>query len=245
MGDNIVGYINSVFRRVLMTMVKKSYATLQEVQEGSIIPKNKQLDIKGIASMAKSSMSDSTRKALQKILLEDILEADTISQFKVVKHLAMLENRIIESIQSGSKEFYKPVTIKSIGTYADPMRIQGIKASTVWNALKETNLLAINLEERNAIMIAKCNITKDSIEAIREEFPYVYNNAIELLENPVYKGKIDSIAVPSDEDVPEWLIRLVDYKIIVNDNISGFPIESIGIQRLGNTNVNYTNILQL
>lgn len=234
-----------LFRRVLMTMVKKSYATLQEVQEGSIVPKNKQLDIKGIASMAKSSMSDSTRKALQKILLEDILEADTISQFKVVKHLAMLENRIIESIQSGSKEFYKPVTIKSMGSYADPMRIQGIKASTVWNALKETNLPAINLEERNAIMIAKCNITKDSIEAIREDFPYIYNNAIELLENPIYKGKIDSIAVPSDEDVPEWLIRLVDYKIIVNDNISGFPIESIGIQRLGNTNVNYTNILQL
>lgn len=228
-----------------MTMVKKSYATLQEIQEGNLIPKDKQLDVKGIASIAKSSNADSTRKALEKILLEDILEADTISQFKVVKHLAILENRIINSIQSGSKEYYKPVTIKSMASYVNPMRIQGVKAATVWNALKEENLEAINLDERNPLYVAKCNITRDSIESIREDFPYVYSKALELLDNPTYKGKIDSIAVPLDEFVPEWLTRLIDYKTIVNDNISGFPIESVGIQRLGNNNVNYTNILQL
>lgn len=226
-------------------MVKKAYATLQEVQEGNIIPKDKQLDIKGIASMAKSSMADSTRAALQKILLEDILEADTISQLKVIKHLAILEKKIIESIHSGSKDFYKPVTIKSLNSYKDPMRQQGIKASVVWNSIKERNLEAINLEERNAIFVAKCNITKNSLEKIKDSFPYVYEKAIELLEQPAFKGKIDAIAIPRDADVPEWLVELIDYKIIVNDNISGFPIESIGLQRMGNTNVNYTNILQL
>lgn len=234
-----------LFKRVLMTLVKKNYATLQEVQEGNLVPKDKQIDVKGIAAIAKSSAPDSTREALQKILLEDILEADTISQFKVIKHLAILEKKIIHSIESGSKEFYKPVTIKSMNSYNDPMRIQGVKASVVWNSMKETNLEAINLEERNAITIAKCNITKDSLETIREDFPFVYENGMKLLDDKTFKGKIDSIAIPLDVDVPEWLVRLIDYKVIVNDNIAGFPIESVGLPRLGNQNVNYTNILQL
>ena len=84
-----------------MTGVKKAYASLMAVQEGNIIPKDEQLDIKGIASMAKSSMSESTRKALKNILLEDILKAPAIDQFKIIEKLAILERKIINSVQAG------------------------------------------------------------------------------------------------------------------------------------------------
>ena len=232
------------FGRVLMTYVKKSYASIMEVQEGNIIPEGEKLDIKGIASMAKSSMSESTRKALKKILLEDILEAPTIDQFKVIEDLAILERKIINSIQSSSKEYYKPVTIKTASTYDNPMRIQGVKASTVWNEIKTNDLPAINLDERNAISIAKVIITSKTVDKLKDKFPEVYEKTLKLLENSVYNGKIESIAIPLDVPVPGWIMEMIDYNLIVNDNISGFPYDSVGIVKLS-SNTNYSNILQI
>lgn len=236
------------FSRVLMTGVKKAYASLMAVQEGHIIPKNEQLDIKGIASMAKSSMSESTRSALKNILLEDILKAPTIDQFKIIEKLAILERKIINSVQDGSKEFYKPVTIKSISVYEDPMRIQGIKASIAWNSLKTADLPGIELDERNAIDIAKIVLNSHTVEKLKDKYPEVYENAIKLLNDPAFKGKVDAIAIPLDVKTPDWLMDLIDYKLIVNDNIGGFVYDSVGIVNLNsssNNSSNYSNILQL
>lgn len=232
------------FLRLLLTRAKKSYASLIAVQEGNIIPKNEQLDIKGIASMAKSSMSESTREALKSILLEDILRADTIDQFKIIEKLSILEKKIVKSVMDGSKEFYKPVTIKSISSYSDPMRIQGITAATAWNALKSDDLPGINLEERNAIDIAKVNLNTKNVEKLKDKYPDIYENAIKYLESPQSKGKVEAIALPLDVNAPEWLLDIIDYKTIVNNNISGFVYDSVGIVNLSE-NTNYSNIIQL
>jgi len=227
----------------LMTSVKKAYASRVIVQEGNLIPEDQQLDVKGIASMAKSSMSPSTRKALKKILFEDILKADSISQYKVIEDLAILEKKIINSVWSGSKEYYKPVTIKSINNYADPMRQQGIKASVVWNEVKPDNLPAIDLNERNAISVAKIIVNPRSIEKIADKYPEVYNKMKALMDTEYFKGKIEAIAIPLDVDVPDWLMDLIDYKTILQNNMSGFVYDSIGLVNLGKT-TNYSNILK-
>lgn len=231
------------FLRLLLTRAKKSYASLQAVQEGKIVPKDEQLDIKGIASMAKSSMSESTRDALKAILLEDILKADTIDQFRIIEKLSILESKIIKSVMDGSKEYYKPVTIKAISAYSDPMRIQGVTASTAWNALKSADLPGINLEERNAIDIAKVNLNLKNIEKL-EKYPEIYENAKRYLESPQSKGKVEAIALPLDVKAPDWLLDIIDYKTIVNNNISGFVYDSVGIVNLSE-NTNYSNIIQL
>jgi len=230
-----------------MTQVKKNYASIQEIQEGNIVPYDKQLDIKGIASMAKSSMAESTRDALKEILLEDILRATKIDQFKIIKHIAVLEKKITDSIYNGSKEFYKPLTIKSQNTYENPMRIQGIKASVVWNSIKpdDDGLPKINLEERNAIDVAKINCNKVSVEKLKDKFPEVYEKAVKLMAEPEFKGNITSIAIPLDVQVPEWVTEIIDYKSIINDNISGFVFPSVGIKMTDKKAVNYTNIVQL
>jgi hypothetical protein len=220
-----------------------------------MIPKNKQLDIKGIQSMAKSSTAESTRDALKKILLEDIMNTPTIDQFKIIKDIAILEKKIVDSVLSGSREFYKPVTVKSQSNYDNPFRIQGIKASYAWNKIKpdSENLPAINLDERNAVDIAKTTITPTSIESIKDKYPEVYENIMKVFEqdsvlpkdNKIFRGSIDAVAIPLDLKVPDWLLELIDYKTIINNNISGFTFESVGIQRLHKNSVNYTNIIQL
>ena len=229
-------------------MVKKSYATIQEIQEGNMIPQKQDtaLDIKGIASMAKSSMSDYTRNELKKIMYEDILNCENIDQLTIIKKLAILEKKIYNSLQNGSKDYYKPVVVKSIGNYENPMSIQGIKASIVWNALKEDIHSPLNLEERNSVDIAKVVINKNTVEKIKDKNPELYIKCKELLESGQFKDpEINSLAIPKDIEVPQWVLDFIDYDTIIKENVSGFPLESVGCMRLNNENINWTNILKL
>ena len=245
------------FRRLMMTQVKKNYASLITMQEGNPVAYDKQLDVKGIECMTKSSKALSTRKALQKILEDDILRAESIDQLKFLKDITILEKRMVQSIRDGSKEYYKPVTIKSMNAYDDPLRIQGIKASIAWNAIRDKELPAIDLTERNAVDIAKVVVNKSSIEKIKTKYPDIYQNMSEALEMEEFKAiskktgkvisqEITAVAIPTDVLVPEWLLEFIDYNTLVSDNIGGFPYSSIGIvSGNNNSNTNYTNIIEL
>ena len=243
-----------LFKRGLLTDGKKNYATKQEVQEGKIIPKGiaTQLDIKGLP-INKSTLKPAIKTELKKILFEEILDKDKVDQVEIIKRLAILDKQMRISLESGSKEFYKPLVIKSIDNYDDPMRNQGIKASMIWNAVKDDNLEAINLAERNTIDIIKVLITPDNIESIKDEFPDTYNKFIELFKNrdifaPKASGikyDITSLAIPIDVATPKWVMGFIDYNSIVNDCLKNFPIESVNIMRLGNDNVNYSNIMKI
>ena len=233
------------FSRLMMALVKKNYASLISVQEGHVIPEDEQLDVKGIEILHKSTKPKKTRDSLKKILAEDILKAPVIDQVKFIKDIIIFEKSVIESVRNGSREFFKPATIKSINTYADPMRIQGVKASVAWNGIRTPNLPAINLEERNAVDIAKVNINKSTVEQIKDKFPEIYENIQKVLAMDEFGGEIDAIAIPLDVILPEWLDVFIDYDSILQDNIAGFPFEAIGIKRFDKKNVTYTNILQL
>ena len=270
---------------------KKNYASLIETQEGNRVPEDEQLDVKGIEAIHKSSKPLSTRKALKKILLEDILKTPVIDQLRFIKDIAIFEKQIMDSVKSGSKEYYKPVTIKSMSAYDDPLRIQGIKASIAWNMIKPSEAEGINLEERNAVNIAKVKINKAMVDKIRDDFPDIYQNMIDALNNEVFKeyvnvpktnkkfaelvakvkandpetcsmykievekgevklkklvgSSINAVALPLEVKLPEWLEPFIDYDSIIADNLNGFPYESIGIQRLENNSISYSNIVQL
>lgn len=181
-----------LFKRLLMVPhAKKNYASLVETQEGNHVPEDEQLDVKGIEAIHKSSKPLSTRKALKKILLEDILKTPVIDQLRFIKDIAIFEKQIMDSVKSGSKEYYKPVTIKSMSAYDDPLRIQGIKASIAWNMIKPSDTEGINLEERNAVNIAKVKINKALVDKIKDDYPNIYQNMIDALNNEVFKEYIN------------------------------------------------------
>ena len=171
---------------------------------------------------------------------------------KILKKLAILEKQIFLSLKSGNKEFYKPSIIKSFESYEDPMRIQGVKAAYIWNIIRDDNLEAIDLTARNAIDIIKVYITPENIEPMRETMPETYDKFIKafsdlrkLSSSASYKDEITAIAIPKDVATPKWLLDYIDYTGIARDNLSVFPIESVGIVTLDNQNVNYTNIVKL
>lgn len=241
------------FKRTLLTNNKKNYAAIQTLQEGHIVPDENMNDlaITGLA-IKKSTLPKSTRDELQKILYEDILKPDNIDQVRVIKDLAIFEKQIFESLRSGSKDFYKPTSIKSISRYDDPLGIQGIKASLIWNAVRNPDLEAIDLDAKNNIDIVKTNINLSTIEKIKDDFPYEYDKLKQILIgeinkdlSKVLKGNITTIAIPRNVKTPDWITHLINYTEITNDNIINFPVESVGIMRMDRNNVNYSNILKL
>lgn len=239
-----------LFKMALLTDHKKNYATLQELQEGHMVPKEEQLDQKGLA-ISKSSLNENTRDALEKILYEDILNAKDIDRVAIIKHMAILEDKIYKSLSTGQRDYYKPVTIKSISSYEDPYKIQGIKAAIAWNYLHD-GTSPIDLRERNGIDIVKVNITPESAEKVKEVYPELYYRIMQLLNNPncefysAFKGQIKSLAVPKDVPVPKWVTLFINYTEIINDNLKNFPLKSIGIMRQGkDKNIAYTNIVKI
>lgn len=231
-----------LFKRLMSLDVKKNYSSIMELQEGKKVPVNKSHDVKGM-SIDKSTLNDTSRKKLKEILYEDILKPDEIDQVKVLKDLAIMEKTIFNSLANGEKKYYKPATIKSMAAYANPMRIQGIKASIIWNEVRG-NAEAIDLSKRNAISIIKVSIDKKSIESIKDSHPDIYSKLYNLLESPEFSPSIDSLAIPNDIPTPSWVIKFIDYVTIINDNLTNFPLECIGIHK-GKNSVNKTNILKL
>lgn len=232
-----------LFKRVLITDAKKHYASKMELQEGNIIPEDKSLDIKGMDAFVKSSTNNAIKERLKKILYDDILNSESIDQIRVLKDIAIVEKEIFDSINNGEKRFFKPVKVKSLSSYENPMRIQGIVASYAYNALHEPGTEALDMSIRNSVDIAKVDINMKNIDRIRESFPYVYEKAIQLMKTKEFSTGISSIAIPSNEPVPGWILPFIEYAPIIKDNVSGFPIESIGLFRGPDTN-NSTNIIK-
>lgn len=233
-----------LFKRVLLTAGKKNYAAIQELQEGNIVPKDASLAISGLP-IDKVGLQIKTRETLQSILYEDVLNCTDIDQLKLLKAIVKVEKDIYQSLIDGKKEYYKPVNIKSMATYDDPMRIQGIKASVVYNALREDHTEAIDFEKRNSIDIIKVDINHNSVERIKDIYPETYNKIIELMKKDKFSTGIDAIALPMNVEVPKWVLEFVNYTSIINDNVKNFPLESVGLYRMDKSNINYTNILKI
>ena len=240
--------------RILLTSTKKNYVSLQILQEGNYL-NGGILDCKGIPCLTKSVVSKDTQKALRKILLEDILTGK-VDQLKLIKDIAILEREIYNDLKSGSKKYFKPMVIKAANAYENPLRIQGIKASLAWNYIK-SGLPGFDLTARNSLDIIKLKIDKESVIKIKNQYPSQYDRLLEILDpntdktiddiklSEIFKGKLECIALPKDLPVPEFLIPFIDYESIIDDNLTTFPIESVGLSSFGNKKPNYTNVIKL
>lgn len=236
-----------LFKNILLNFVKKQYVCFQENQEGNRVPIDKALEVKGM-DIDKSTLKDSTRKTLKKVLLNDILIPEKLDAKRILTSIVKLEKEIYKSLSSGKKDYYKPVTIRPISSYDDPLKIQGILASMVYNHLKDDKMTPININDRNRIDIVKLNINKNNLEEIMIKYPDKFVKINDLM-NEITKFKekkeIPYIAIPVDAEMPKWLLPYIDYHTIINDNIRVFPYESIGLQRLGVKETNTTNIISI
>lgn len=233
------------FLRALLTNNRRNYADAQLLQEGNIVPEGSRLAIMGLP-INKSTLSDSIKSKLQHILYEDILTADKIDQIKIMKNLVILEKEIFRSIMNKETKYYKPDNIAAMSSYnKNPMEVNGIVASVIYNKMRDESMPIINLEERNKIIKIKLDVSKKNVGKIKDTYPEIYDKLVALLNDPILGSKVNTIALPIDTQVPDWVLEFVDFTTIINDQIKNFPLDSIGLKRLDNDNVNVSNIVQL
>ena len=233
------------FLRALLTPNRRNYADIQVLQEGNIIPEGERMAIMGLP-INKTTLSDSIKKKMQEILYEEILTADKVDQIRVMKQLAIVEKQIYDNIMAKKTDFYKPDNVAPISSYEAPMSQNGCIAEVIYNAMRSENMPQINVEERNKIMKIKLNLSKKNAEKIKDKYPEDYARLIAMLNHPVL-GKLDNytLGLPIDVTVPDWALEFVDIQAITSDVLNNFPLESIGLQRMDNDNVNYSNIIKL
>lgn len=231
------------FTKALLTPNRRNYASFQSLQEGNPIPKSEGLNIAGL-SIDKSTLQDDIKNDFKKIIYEDIMNSD-IDQISIMKKLMIIEHKIYNSIMNKETKYFKPDSIGSMNSYKEPMRISGIVSSMIYNHMRDDSMPYINLEERNDILRIQINITPNNISLIKDDYPVEYEKLQELLNHPVMKNKLNFIALPLDTEVPDWILPFIDIAGIINSSLSNFPLESIGLNRLGNDSVNYSNIISL
>lgn len=232
-------------RALIIPDSKKNYCAYQERQENSFIPIDKAMSVTGMP-ITKVGLPENTKVRLKQILFDYVLNAgDNISQVDIVKQLAVLEKQIFQAILSGSKDYFKPVRIKSEAGYDDPMGQFGIKASIAYNALKENEKEPIDLTQRNSILVIKTDINQKNVDQIKNDYPDQYNKILNLFQNKYFAKGIDKVALPENEEVPEWIKVFINYTEIINDNLKTFPCEALGICRKDKDSVNYTNIINI
>ena len=236
---------NEFLFKSLLLKGRKNYASVQVVQEGNMIPEDKQFDIKGMP-IAKVGMAESTAKQLSEILEFDILRRDFVDQVELIKKFATIEQIIYNSIKAKEKAYHKPARIKSQSNYEMPFRIQGIKASVAYNSIREPgDEPIINLEERNTILIIKTVINRKNADKIAKDYPQHYARLLKVLDDENFKGKIEAVAIPMNSEIPNWVVPFINYTEIIHDNLRTFPLEQIGISKLENNDVTHTNLMYL
>lgn len=233
-----------MFRRFFLMKTKKRYAASIVLREGNIIIPFKP-EIKGL-DFIKAGVTEDVTKKFQKILEDHILFSDELELHEMMKELKAFEDEIYHDLRSGGTRFLKPQMYKAEGAYKKIVdsegRVVGSKAwslpvfrgAAVWNELYPKQ--KINSLDRVKLIKLTCTGLSD-LEPVKRKFPEEYNQIVAKIfmsnKRDIQSCGLRVIAIPTGmKQIPEWIIDLIDYDLIISDVISSFRsvLESLEIE---------------
>ena len=198
----------------------------------------------------KSTTSVETCEKFMNIIRANVLERDDINVSGCVKGIRALEKEVIDSLRGGDKTYLTPASVSEIEAYADPYSQQGIMGVIAWNTAYPEK--SIQLPEK--LDIVKVNLkTLDELELVKQYDKDVY----ERLKKGIFESDVDKlrkkgvyiVAVPRNEQVPDWVRAAIDVTTISSDVISKFypVLESMNFKIFGKKSTGnrsyYSNIV--
>lgn len=212
---------------LLLASGKKRYLSSIILREGKYLYPPKK-DIKGFDFKKVSFGPKYVRESIENILFKYIV-TDNINIQKALKELMDLEDKVRKEIRTGNKEFLTESKVKTIDSYADPMGAGSFKATYVWNSLYPDKEISLP----NNIHTVKVNIkSAKDVAMLALDHRDAFERITEVLKDPKLKTGITQIAIPLDEEVPDWILALMDVETMVNKNMALVTpiLEEIGVR---------------
>lgn len=226
-----------VYRRILLTRNKKSYAGIITAELGRLLSKPV-LDMKGL-SIRKTNVPRTLRKQFTQILQKDILESKEVSLKNILNKYSEVESMVEESLKNREVEYLLPKNLEVVESYAAPDTIEPVRAMLIWNALEpedqiippeKINMIKLNCVEKNDPRLVELSKTHpDKYKVIMQT---VFNEGVSTAKLDISRFGFSCIAVPkSIEKIPEYLLPFIDMKEMVNQAMTnGYIIlESLGV----------------
>lgn len=253
------------YSRVITTYAKKSYIALMMRQEAHMFDPPK-LDVKGV-NFFKSTASEKTSKFIyDKVLMEQLLmpKNGTPSLKDTYKTIYQFQRKITQEIAEGDMGYLKrSIKVKTEDGYANPMQIGQYKAVYIWNRIcKDKDQIKLPA----TVTLVKVKLRNKQDAAPLSSWPDIYARIMELFDNDPAVGDyidedgvkkkakgINTIALPEDcDEVPKWLLSIIDVETLVEDNMKLFTqlYRPLGMSQ-GSTSSNgvsrkyYTNIVRI
>ena len=241
------------FWRILFGDVKKRYIDLQMIQEGKLLKDGKGIpEIKGY-DLQKSTTKENVKDFYTALCMEQILSPDKIDLKGIMLSIDSLKKEIKRSMEAGESLYFRQANVNPPEHYAMPLRISGIKAVMLWNALCPE--YAIELPSDVDIVPIRNLNTEKGREWLSLHYPEIYARfEREILHNrnpQIASMQCNVIAKPKNVNVPmpEWLKDAMDTAKVINSTVKLIsPImESLGlkVQRPSSSKEYLTNIVDL
>lgn len=250
--DEYSHYINMknefLFTRMILASKKKRYMSSVKLREGKVF-EPEIIDIKGLDFM-KSTTSESVKNKYMDMVTRNVLHSKEINLKGMLQEISKFEGEIIESLQSGEKQYLSPLSVKELEAYSDPFKGQGIRAVHAWNTIYPD----MTIELPAKIDIVKVLLDDpDNLAKLANDHPDIYERIdkgiINSKNEKIRKKGFVVLGIPKNVDtIPEWIIPYIDYDTISYNTLKKiFPIlESLGFKTLkAGTKEYFSNVINV
>lgn len=212
------------FSIVLLFPVKKNYIGIQKLDEGKVVPPEKQLAITG-RSLGGSALNEYVSGEIDKLLEDKVLKADHYDPLEILRGVNRIRNHIIDSILNGDKTFGVYARYNGIAHIKDPDRSTAARASIVWNMIYPNDKIVPG----DPIYEFSTNLyTEKDLDKIPDKFNDIKQTLRDKLFNNTVLGMdfgrfgLKTFAMPADGDhpkIPEWIIPFIKVEEMVEKHI--------------------------
>lgn len=211
------------FTKLIVGRKKKRYVSMIKLREGNIYNPER-FDIKGFDFM-KSGTSEKASELYSRLTKEKLLMPETPDIKGLMAELRVFEKEIRRDLEHGHKTYLPIVNVKEDAAYKPEKiwSIQSKKAVFCWNAIYPDN----TIELPSKVNILKLNIFRESdLDGLQQINPELHERIINKVfhsrNEKIAKTGLQVIAIPSNVDIPIWLIPYISYDTIINNILKQF-----------------------
>lgn len=212
------------FSIVLLFPVKKNYIGIQKLDEGKIVPPEKQLAITG-RSLGGSALNEWVSNAMDSLIEEKVLKTDNYNPLDILRGVGNIRKHITDALLDGDKTFGMYARYNGIAHIKDPDRSTAARASIIWNMLYPTDQIVPG----DPIYMFNTSFYGESD---LDKIPEKYSEIKEILREKLFHNLIigldfgrfglKTFAMPADGDhpkIPEWIIPFINVEEMVEKHI--------------------------